>query len=136
MCLLNKRGSTLIEILVAALVFVIALGALLSSIVGVLYLVDNAREETVANSDLRNMMEKIRATAFSGMQPRFPNAVVDGPNTGRYSTLLGGYTLRSEHITVSYPNPNADPLEVRVSITWQDKRGRTLSASMSTSKTR
>jgi Tfp pilus assembly protein PilV len=135
-CADNKKGTTLIEILVATLVFVVALGALLSSITALLYLVDLSKEQTIAVGDSRNMMEKIRATAFADMQTQFPNAVIDGPSARSYSTVLGGYALSSEHITVTYANINSDPLEIKVSVSWQDKRRRGRNVSSSTFKTR
>lgn len=132
----REKGTTLVEVLVATLVFVVALAALLSSMTAVLYLIDNAKEQVMAAADLQSMMEKMRAASYSEMNQNFPNGVVDGSNARRYWTMLGGYTLRNEHITVTYAIPNSDPLEIRTSITWLDKRGRAMSASLSTFKTR
>jgi len=129
-------GATLLELVVATLVFSVALGALLSGMTTILQLIDHSRDQTVAVTDLRNMLEKIRATAFANMQARFPNGVANGPAGNRYSTLLGGYTLRNEQITVTYPSVGADPLEIRVTVNWQDKRSRNWAVSGSTFKTR
>jgi len=83
----HKKGTTLVEVMVATLIFVVALGALLSSITELLCLVDLSKEQTIAVTDLRNMMEKIRATAFSDMQAQFPDAVVDDSSAGRYLAI-------------------------------------------------
>lgn len=132
----SNKGMTLIEIMVAAAVFVIGLAALLSGLLSAVYFVDNSRDTTIAVSDLRTMMEHIRSTAFNDLTTDFPNTVQDGPGGNNYSAIVGGYALRNEHITVTYTNPAADPLEINVSLTWQDKRGRSYSSSMSTYMTR
>lgn len=133
---LNSKGMTLVEILIATLVFVVALGAVLSSIVAILYIIDLAKDQTVAMSDLRNIMEQIRATTLANMASLYPNAVADGPANNRYQTILGGYSLNNEHITVTYFDINSDPLEINVRISWEDKYRRPYSTSMSTFKTR
>jgi hypothetical protein len=133
---LDNRGLTLVEILIAMFVFTLALAALLSSIVAVLYLIDLSKDFTVAYSDIRNMMEDIRTTPFANMLSLFPDGLVDGPVSNRYSDLVGGYLLGNEHITVTYADVTSDPLEVKVILTWQDKHARTQTASASTFKAR
>lgn len=132
----KNQGTTLIEILVATLVFTVALGALLSAITASLYLVDLSREQAIAVSDLRNIMERIRATAFNNIVVQFPDADVDGPAGNSYSSIVGGYRLNNQSMTVTYPDVNSDPLEIRVRLAWQDKRGRAQSVAASTFRTR
>jgi len=132
----HKKGTTLVEVMVATLIFVVALGALLSSITELLCLVDLSKEQTIAVTDLRNMMEKIRATAFADMQAQFPDAVVDDSSTGRYLAILGDYRLSNEQVTVTYANISSDPLEIKASVNWLDKRRRARKVSISTFKTR
>lgn len=133
---INKQGLTLIEILIATLIFSVALGALLSSLAAVVDIIDFSRDRTIAIADLRNIMETIRATPFDSLVAKFPNAMADGPANNPYANITGGYTLKSEHITVTYVNPNIDPLEIKVSGTWQDKKSHSFSASLSTFRTR
>jgi len=132
----SNKGMTLFEILVATLVFVMALGALLSSLTGVLYLISQAKDETMAVSDLKNIAERIRATSFNNVPTSFPNGTQDGPAFNSYPVIVGGYTLDSEHITVTYPNAGADPLEIRITATWQGRYGRAYNTALSTFKTR
>jgi Tfp pilus assembly protein PilV len=132
----HKKGTTLVEVMVATLIFVVALGALLSSITELLCLVDLSKEQTIAVTDLRNMMEKIRATAFSDMQAQFPDAVADDSSTGRYLAILGDYRLSNEQVTITYANVSSDPLEIRARVSWFDKRRRARNVSISTFKTR
>ena len=146
----NNKGFSLIEMLVVLVLSVIAIVALLYSLISTFPLTELAREQTIAVSHLRNMMEEIRSTSFDhilGPSAGFPNGlfpqgVIDGPpdpnNPGftLYQTIVGGYALAGEQITINYANPNADPLEINVALAWQDRRGRNFNASVSTFKTR
>lgn len=132
----NIKGVTLFELLIATLVFTIALGGLLSSLMAILDLIDANKDETIATTDLRNMMERIRATAFDNMVLLFPDGVADGPFTNPYQNIVGNYSLNSEHITVTYSDIISDPLEVKIKVSWLDKRARAYNTSMSTFKTR
>jgi len=124
MQILNNKSMSLVEILVAMFVFTIALGALLNCILSIIYLLDVSKETTIAVSDSRTMMERIRATPFSNIPANFPDSVADGVGGNSYQNILGSYTLKNEHITVTYANVNADPLEIKIEVTWRDKRGR------------
>jgi len=108
----TDKGITFIEILVATLVFTLALASVLGSMVS------------------------IAATPFALILPDFPNGMTDGPAVNPYAPLVGGYQLTGEHITATYANPNAQPLEIEITLTWLDKKGRSRNASMSTFKTR
>jgi type II secretory pathway pseudopilin PulG len=130
------KGVTLFELLIATFVFTIALAGLLSSLMAILDLIDATKEETIATTDSRNMMERIRATAFDNMVLLFPDGVADGPVTNPYQNIAGNYSLNSEHITVTYSDVNSDPLEVRIKVSWLDKHARAYNTSMSTFKTR
>jgi len=136
MMLRNTKGMTLVEVLVATLVFTMALGALLSSILTILYFIDISKAQTIAITDLRNVMERIRATPFANTVSSFPDNIADGPLGNPYQTIVGGYTLNNEHIRATYANTHSDPLEIKVTLTWQDKRGRPYNTAISTFKTR
>jgi Tfp pilus assembly protein PilV len=130
------KGLTLVEVLVATLVVTIGLASLLSSLTSMLYLIQDSKSQTIANADLRSIIEEMKSTPFDSMSNVFPNAVVDGPAIHRYNTITGSYTLSNEHIIVTYPNVSADPLEILVTLTWQDMMGRARNLTMSTFKTR
>ncbi len=132
----KNRGSTLIELLIATLIFSVALGALLSSLVAIVNVIDLSRERTIATADLRNMLERIRSAPFSSLLTNFPNGLADGPVSNPYVNITGGYQLIDEHITVNYANPNVDPLEIQVVETWKNKKGHAYNAALSTFKTR
>ncbi len=136
MSIRTKAGVSLIEILVAVLIFTLAMGGLLSCIFSTMYLSEISRNSTIATADLRNIMEKIRATPFDHLTADFPHNVQDGPVAKPYQDIVGGYRLVNEHITATYANPNSDPLEIKVTAVWQDKRGRNANASLYTFRTR
>lgn len=132
----SNKGMTFIEILVAILIFSLALGPLLNSLLAGLYLIQLSKDQTIAVSDLRNMLEDMRATAFTNMFSLFPNSVVDGPVSNSYQSVVGGYALMDEHITVTYVNVRPDLLEIKVNLIWKDRRSNNQNASIYTFKTR
>lgn len=132
----TNRGMTLIELLWALLIFTLALAALVSSLMAVTYFISLSREQSLANEHLRDMMERLRATPFNSVPTQFPGGVVDGAAGNRYFTICGGYVLGNEHITVNYPNVNADPLEIQVQLSWNDRYARAHQSVLSTFKTR
>ena len=132
----KKNGMTLIEVLIAALIFSLALGALLSSLGAIVDLLDQSQDSSLATSDLKNMMERVRATPFDAITTRFSNGTIDGPVINPYTAIVDGYDLRNEHLVVSYADPNTDPLEILVMATWEDKKGRAFNTTISTFRTR
>ena len=136
MKLRTKKGMTLIEVLIAALIFSVALAALLQSIIAIVDIIDFSKDQSIAVSDLKNILERLRATPFDYITNDFPNGVVDGDVGDPYTDIVGPYELSDEHITVSYANPNADPLEIEATLSWLDKKGRSHNLSLSTFRTR
>lgn len=126
----------MLELMIATLIFTIAAAGLISSVSAIITLTELSRENTIASSDLRTLLERVKATPFSDLLTDFPNGTIDGPSTNRYVNIVGNYTLRNEHITVTYANITTDPLEIRANLTWQDKKGRNYTAIMSTVATR
>ena len=139
MLIRGRKGISLIDLLISMFILAITSAAFLGILFCALNFIDSAKEQTIAVYDLRDMMESIcstRTTPFSTMLTNYPNGIQDGPAARPYTTVVGNYTLRDEHITVTYPNTAAEPLEVKVTVAWQDKYGRSHSAAMSTFKSR
>lgn len=136
MRLRDVKGFSLIEIIISTAIFVIAATAVLGTIISTVYFIDITRDKNIAVSDLRNIMEDMRATPFDHITTQFPDSVTDGPAINQYPAILGGYTLINEHITVTYADAASDPLEIQITITWDDKRGRPYNISLSTFRTR
>ncbi len=118
---------TLVELLLAAAIFLLTAGGILLGFLASGWLSDSARQQMVASEDTKEMMERIQATPFNNLAANFPNNTVNGPGGNPYSTIVGGYTLPGQSITVTYPNPAADPREIIVTVNWTDhSRARTL----------
>ncbi|MFH1691193.1 MAG: hypothetical protein ABIC68_01275 [Candidatus Omnitrophota bacterium] len=132
----NKKGTTLVEILVAVLVFSLALGALLNTLSVIVDLIDTSRDKATAITHLKNVMERIRATPFDYLTTRFPNGTVNGPAGNPYVNITGNFSLTNEQVVITYADPNSDPLEIVSSLSWQNTKGRALNISISTFKTR
>lgn len=134
----NKRsingGLSLIEILVAMAILLPATLAILQFYLSNMAFSNINRERTIALTHLTNMAEKIKCTPFGDITTDFPNGVPDAGDS--YATNVGGYDLKEEHITVSYEDPESDPLEIDVIIGWQDTRGVSRSSNLSTKRTR
>ncbi len=130
------RGMTLVEVLVATLILALAVGGLVQGLIAIMETIDLARDQSQATTDLRSMLERIRATPFDFLTTQFPDSIVNGPVSSPYTGIVGTYMLRQENITVTYANATTDPLEINVALAWQDKRSRPRAASMATFRTR
>ena len=129
----NEIGVTLVELLLAISVLVIAGVGLLGAYHSALHLTETAQQATVAVNDLKDIMERIKTTPFTQLQASFPSGAANGPGGAQaYTNVVGGYTLPNEQITVTHsPNTAADPRELIVRLTWTN-RGRTYQRSVST----
>lgn len=132
----NNSGATLAEILLATAIIVFVTVAIIQFYLLSLNLSEINKEETIAMYHLTNMMESIKCAPFSNITVNFPNGVPDGTAGNSYATIVGGYALTGEHIVVSYINPNGDPLEINVSVSWQDRRGVNRAKDLVTKRTR
>jgi type II secretory pathway pseudopilin PulG len=132
----SKAGITLVETLLAITIMVFATVAIMQFYLSSLVLSEINKEGTVAMAHLTNMMEAIKCTPFSNMLTDFANGVSDGTTNNNYATLVGSYILKDEHIVVSYVNPSIDPLEIMVSVSWQDRSRVTRIRYLATKRTR
>ncbi len=132
----SNTGLTLVEILCATVIILIAVVAIIQFYLATLNLSEINKEETIAMTHLTNMMEAIKCTPFSNIIVDFPNGVSDGTAGNSYATIVGGYVLTNEHIVVSYVNPHSDPLEINVAVNWQDSKGVTRTKYLVTKRTR
>ena len=135
----NQKGMSLIEILVATLITVIAIGGLLQAYRHFNVLAESTEEIGTAIRNLTTMMEKIRSTPITSVETLFPNGTADGGGVNDYETIVegagGGYELSNEQITVTYPNPGTNPLEIVITVQWDGPQGRQYIRSLSTFKT-
>jgi len=102
----------------------------------VISLSELTKERNIALAHMTNVAEAIKCTPFSNVLNNFPNATTDGPVGNSYAMLAGGYTLNGEHIVVTYSNTTSDPLEILVTLTWQDMTSRQHRQCLTTMRTR
>jgi prepilin-type N-terminal cleavage/methylation domain-containing protein len=60
----NKKGMTLVEVLVATAIFAFCLSGLLLTYINLFVLTDISRDSTVANSVLVSKLEELKSTSF------------------------------------------------------------------------
>ncbi len=132
----RSAGLTLLETLFATMVMVIAVVAIIQFYLTSLNLSEINKDETLAMAHLVNMAEAIKCTPFNNLSVNFPDGVSDGPASNNYATIVGGYALKNEHISVSYVNTHSDPLEIKIGVNWQDKRGMNHTKYLVTKRTR
>jgi hypothetical protein len=118
-------GVTLVELLLAVVVVLIAGVSLLGAYHTALHLSEISRESATALSDLRDMMERIKATPFPQLAADFPDGApngVVGLGPDLYEAVIGEYRLPNQQITVTHrPNTAADPRELIVEVTWMNQ---------------
>lgn len=131
----GAAGFVLVDVLFAIGVIVVAGVWILAAYGSALATTEVAQQTSVALDDLKDMMEKIKSTAFSQLTANFPNGAVNGivaPAGDKYGAVVGGYGLTNERITVTHqPGTAADPRELVVTVTWTN-RGRTHQRSVTT----
>ncbi|HDZ76774.1 MAG TPA: hypothetical protein ENH41_01655 [Candidatus Omnitrophica bacterium] len=131
----GKVGFSLIEVMVASIVILVAVLALCRVFANFLNLTVQAKEITVATDDLKDTLEYIKCLPFSAITDSLAGGFAHGDSVG--STIIGGFALgSSENIVVTYPQGiNADPLEIKVEITWTGRGGRAYSQDFRTIRT-
>ena len=130
----RERGFTIIELIIALFVFVVAGGGIAGANLYCHRLSEDVTNAMRAVDDLDDMMEHVQATPFSSLQVLFPGGVVNGGGGNAYAAVVGGYTLDGEQIIVTYPSQTAGRLEMLVTVNWL-QRGRSRSARTATIRT-
>ena len=133
-------GFTLIEILIASAILAGVFTTVWLVYIRSLSLTEEARNRTIAVNDLQDMMEEIRATNFTAITNNFPNGIQDGGVVNDYEAIVSGtngYLLINEHITITYPGgATNDPLQIVVTLGYEEKGGGAKNLSFRTLRTR
>jgi type II secretory pathway pseudopilin PulG len=132
----SRRGLTLVEIVIAFAVLLIAVMSALSGQLTSMQLMDSSRETNLAMSDLQGCMERLLLVRLD----RLPIAGSDYED----DQVIDAYTnlhLSNETIVPNYPGYVAggaipDPLAVVLTLNWTDPRGHERRLTLSSMTTR
>lgn len=130
----RRTGFTMVELMFAIGVFMVAIFAALSTQITSLNLLRVDRETRLAVTELQSCMEEVLLEELKDVPVTFPN--------GQTVATFSDRVLDAERIVVSYPNLGAgggavpDPLEIVAVITWNDYRGRQRTMRLASLKTR
>jgi len=108
----KKKGFSLIELMVAVFILLVAILALISAYLGSLFLSDSSAQLTTAVTDAQYVLEQIRGLPYSCVANNFAGNCYSLPNLNN---------LPSETITVSSTSAGANIRSVKVTVNWLDK---------------
>ena len=122
---MKNRGFTLIEIIIALLIVIIASAAMLQAIHAANILSIESKEMTIAMNDARAVLEQVKITSLGSL----PTSTTVNANTiwGNLTTFIsnnlnneqvqvtggGGITLRQITVTVNWTGPRNKPKSVQ-----------------------
>jgi len=113
-----KKGFTLSELMIAALILTVGLMAILGLYISLSSSIQKARQLTIATKDAGSILEQIQGLSLSGIKNYRGNST--------YWNSLIAKSLSNETISVANNNSsdttwNNNPLELKVTVSWQDK---------------
>jgi prepilin-type N-terminal cleavage/methylation domain-containing protein len=131
----SRRGFTLIELMIAVSVLVVAVLTTFETQLASHRLVRTSRETNAATADLATAMEELLLLP----RAQIPIAGSDF-EAGQPIAAFEGRSLRDERIVATYPDyvPGGavpDPLAVVLTATWTDHGGRTRSLRIASMRT-
>jgi type II secretory pathway component PulJ len=131
-----RRGATLIELMLGTTVLVVALLGAVSAAATVDASLKTSRETNQAAADLAQAMEQLLL-----VQPRQLPIAGSEFEADQPIAAFEGLHLPGERIVPNYPNYVAgaqvpDPLQIVVTISWTDHRGRARTMRAATLRTR
>ncbi len=106
----DKKAFTLVELMVAAVLMIIAFVGILTAYIRCIELSEMSRNSSIALNGCKNVMEQIKNTTFTDIENDFDQVTF---------TIAG-----LNGIGVSYVDPsNPDLLSVKVAFCWRQKNG-------------
>lgn len=123
----KKRGFTLVELMIAATIIIVALATLLATYFVSFDANEMARYRIQASNDAKAVLEQMRNVVQVGnlsdvTSQNWTNWSLQNIIQNQNHPMVGD--ANSETITVSYADASADPLEVTVRVNWTVKNGR------------
>lgn len=129
----DLRGFTLMELLIAASILVFTLVGLLALFITCIFLNRSNRNLTVAITQAEQILEEIKSLDFYSIVGNYNNTWNSAAIPVKWPVLITNSLLDYESITISsaYVAPGTSLLDIKVAITWIDRR-----VSTTTSNTR
>lgn len=128
----TRAGFSLIELMIAVVLLSIGVLSAFFGQVSSLNLLRAARERNTAMSDLESCMEAILSEPLTDIPAEFP-AGVSVPE-------FDGLNLTAQQLVPTYPGfaggPVPEPLEILLTATWNDWRGRPQTIRLASVRTR
>ena len=109
-----KTGFTLVELLIATAVLLVAITGLLIAFRSPAVLNEMARDTTIATQDASRIIEQMRVTPFANIQTT--NWDTWATNNGAKNLLPTSDT--NEQVVVTYTTLDSSLLEVKIQINW------------------
>lgn len=127
------RGFTLMELLIAASILVFTLAGLLALFIACIFLNRSNRNLTIATTHAEQVLEEVKSLDFYSIAGNYNNTWNSAAIPVKWPVLITNSLLDYESITISsaYVAPGASLLDIKVAITWIDRR-----VSTTTSNTR
>lgn len=124
----GRPAFTLAELLMVTAILAYSLSVVLLTFINSSALLEASRNMVTATAHAEYVLESVKNTAFSNIPTNISNGIWTW-NTAAVNTN-GLTALNSESITTSYSGAN--PLDITVTVAWQDTRGRSRSKSLRT----
>ncbi|MBU4589882.1 MAG: prepilin-type N-terminal cleavage/methylation domain-containing protein [Candidatus Omnitrophica bacterium] len=107
----SNSGLTLLELMIATAVLVVAIAGLLATFAGLFSLNENTRKLTLAATACQDKLEEIRNSSFAALYTLYNNTAFE-PD---------GFAASDAEGTVYIDNTDPDLLEVAVSVSWRGR---------------
>ena len=132
--LLNNKGFTLAEIIVAGFVAAVAFVAILGTLSNITVVNELNQDRTMAAMHAQYILESIRDAGFSGLETGISNGDWNFTTAELAASPYNFTTLASETVTTANIN-TGNPLQIRVTVGWTDRRLQSRTYSLETLRT-
>jgi type II secretory pathway pseudopilin PulG len=116
----NKKAVTLVELLLAVAILVFAISGILLLFIHCSFLNESSRNLTIAASHAQFVMEDMKSASFSTLQQN-----INAGNWNWQPDIIEskGLTALSNE-SISTQAAGANPLDISVTVSWQDRNQR------------